>query len=60
MLPDERQPEIFRDEIQPSLRPGKVLVAAHGLTLYFRRIELPDGVASVLVRAERAGEPGAL
>ena len=41
LLPDQRQAEVFQAEIRPNLRPGKVLVAAHGLALDFGRIERP-------------------
>jgi ketol-acid reductoisomerase len=55
LLPDQRQAEVFCRDIRPNLRPGKVLVAAHGLNLYFRRIEMPDGVAAVLVAPNGPG-----
>ena len=55
LLPDERQADVFRNEIRENLVPGDVLVAAHGFNLHFGRLDLPDGVAAVLVSPNGPG-----
>ncbi len=49
LLPDELQPEIFRHEIRDNLSPGKVLVFAHGFSVRFGQLDVPQGVSTVLV-----------
>jgi ketol-acid reductoisomerase len=49
LLPDQRQPDVFREEIRPWLAAGKTLVFAHGFALRYGLLDLPDGVAAVLV-----------
>ena len=49
LLPDELQPEIFRSEIRDNLSPGKVLVFAHGFSVRFGQLDVPQGVSAVLV-----------
>jgi ketol-acid reductoisomerase len=49
LLPDERQPDIFRNEIRENLSPGKVLVFAHGFSVRFGQLDVPPGVTTVLV-----------
>ena len=48
-MPDQLQPEIFGDEIRDRLSPGKVLVFAHGFSVRFGRLDVPEGVSAVLV-----------
>lgn len=49
LLPDQRQPEIFRDEIRGHLSPGNALVFAHGFGVRFAELDVPEGVLSLLV-----------
>ncbi len=49
LLPDQLQPEIFRNDIRDRLSPGKALVFAHGFSVRFGRLDVPEGVASILV-----------
>ena len=49
LLPDQLQPEIFGDEIRDRLSPGKVLVFAHGFSMCFGQLDMPQGVSAVLV-----------
>ena len=39
LAPDEDQGVIYRDEIEPNLRPGAALAFAHGLNVHFKLIE---------------------
>lgn len=52
LVPDEVQPALYRDEIEPQLRPGAALVLASGYNLAFGGIEAKPGV-DVLLFAPR-------
>jgi len=55
MLPDEVQGQVFRDEIEPVLRPGATIVFPHGFTIAFGVIEPPEGHDVVLVAPKGQG-----
>lgn len=38
LLPDERQPEVFKQEIEPHLTTGKALAFAHGFNVHFHQV----------------------
>jgi ketol-acid reductoisomerase len=70
LAPDLEQPALFRDHIAPNLRPGQLLLFAHGFAIRFGWIAPPDGVDVAMVApkapghrvrevfAEGAGVPG--
>jgi ketol-acid reductoisomerase len=39
LAPDEHQPKLYREEIEPHLRPGAALAFAHGFNIHFQQIE---------------------
>ena len=41
LLPDEKQAEIWRDEIADGIAPGNLLMFAHGFAIHFGQIEPP-------------------
>ena len=38
LIPDEVQAQVYRDELEPHLRPGSALAFAHGLNIHFKLI----------------------
>jgi ketol-acid reductoisomerase len=70
LAPDEHQARLFREEIAGGLQPGNALLFAHGFSIHFGQVPLPDGVDVLmcapkgpghLVRrtyTEGAGTPG--
>ncbi len=52
LVPDEVQPEVFRQAVEPHLERGKALVFAHGFCIRYGLIEPPPGV-DVLLLAPR-------
>src|SRR5262245_8963967 len=56
LLPDEVQPEIFRDQIRPRLAPGHALVFAHGFSLRYGLIDVPGGVDVLLLAPRLPGQ----
>jgi len=55
LLPDERQPEVYRAEIEPNLRPGHALVFAHGFNIHFNQITPSLDIDVLLVAPKGPG-----
>lgn len=55
LLPDERQPEVYRQEIAPHLAAGKALLFAHGFNIHFSQIVPPSDVDVLLVAPKGPG-----
>ncbi|MHB1629931.1 MAG: ketol-acid reductoisomerase [Bacilli bacterium] len=55
LLPDETQARVYREEIEPHLRPGQTLMFSHGFNVHFRQIVAPDHVDVVLVAPKGPG-----
>ena len=54
-LPDEVQPGVYAEKIQPSLSDGMTLVFTHGFNIHFKTIEPPAGVNVVMVAPKGPG-----
>ncbi len=39
LAPDEHQPRLYREEIEPNIKPGAALAFAHGFNIHFQQIE---------------------
>lgn len=39
LAPDEHQPKLYREIIEPNLKPGAALAFAHGFNIHFQQIE---------------------
>ncbi|MBF0474993.1 MAG: ketol-acid reductoisomerase [Deltaproteobacteria bacterium] len=55
LVPDERQAKIYRDEIEPELTPGKMLMFSHGFNIHFGQIVPPKGVDVAMVAPKGPG-----
>ncbi|WP_060206840.1 ketol-acid reductoisomerase [Sporosarcina koreensis] len=55
LLPDERQKQVYDEEIQPALKAGKSLVFAHGFNVHFGQIKPPADVDVFLVAPKGPG-----
>jgi ketol-acid reductoisomerase len=55
LLPDERQAEIWADEIRDGIAPGNLLMFAHGFAINFDQIEPPAGVDVGMVAPKGPG-----
>lgn len=44
LLPDEKQAQVYRENIEPNLTSGKYLAFAHGFNIHFDQIVAPEGV----------------
>jgi len=48
LLPDEMQPNVYRQMIEGKLKPGKTLVFASGFNIHFKWISVPEHVDVVM------------
>jgi len=55
LLPDERQGEVWREEIAAGIEPGNLLLFAHGFSIHFGEIEPPGGVDVGMVAPKGPG-----
>ncbi len=56
LIPDEVQPEVFRDQIAPGLQNGDTIVVASGYNVHFDLLDVPDDVDIVMVAPRMIGE----
>src|ERR671913_1725141 len=55
LLPDERQPAVFRAEVGPNLSEGDLMLFAHGFNIHFNQISVPPDVDLGLVAPKGPG-----
>ncbi|MCY0875804.1 MAG: ketol-acid reductoisomerase [Firmicutes bacterium] len=55
LLPDETQARVYREEIEPYLRPGQTLMFSHGFNIHFRQIAPPSFVDVIMVAPKGPG-----
>ena len=44
LIPDEKQADVYKDEIGPNLKKGSALAFAHGFNIHFKQIVPPADV----------------
>jgi len=55
LLPDEFQKDVYRNELAPYLKPGKILSFAHGFNIRFELIKPPEFVDVVMIAPKGPG-----
>ena len=55
LIPDTIQGTIYREEIEPNLAPGNMLMFAHGFNIHFGGITAPKGVDVSMVAPKAPG-----
>ncbi|MBF2099078.1 MAG: ketol-acid reductoisomerase [Gloeomargaritaceae cyanobacterium C42_A2020_066] len=55
LLPDEVQKTVYKTEIEPHLKPGKVLAFAHGFNIHFAQVVPPAEVDVIMVAPKGPG-----
>ncbi len=55
LLPDERQPAVFENEVEPNLSEGMLMLFAHGFNIHFNQIVVPPEVDLGLVAPKGPG-----
>ncbi len=55
LLPDEKQPAVYRNEVEPNLSDGDLMLFAHGFIIHFNQISVPPEVDLGLVAPKGPG-----
>ncbi|PHS03210.1 MAG: ketol-acid reductoisomerase [Blastopirellula sp.] len=55
LLPDEVQGDLFKNEIEPNIEAGNILMCSHGFNIHFSQIVPPAGVDALLVAPKGPG-----
>ena len=55
LLPDELQGDVYRNDILPRLKPGKLLMCSHGFNVHFNQVVPPKGIDIALVAPKGPG-----
>ncbi|HXF56565.1 MAG TPA: ketol-acid reductoisomerase [Actinomycetota bacterium] len=55
LLPDPAQPAAYEADVGPNLRPGSLLMFAHGFNIHFHQIRPPEGVDVGMVAPKGPG-----
>ena len=55
LTPDTSQPEIYKQQIAPNLKPGSMLMFAHGFNIRYRTIECAKGIDVAMVAPKAPG-----
>ena len=55
LVPDELQGDLFKNEIEPNLKPGAILMCSHGFNIHFGFIKPPAGHDALLVAPKGPG-----
>jgi ketol-acid reductoisomerase len=55
LLPDETQKTVYKHEIEPHLKEGKVLAFAHGFNIHFAQVVPPPDVDVVMIAPKGPG-----
>ena len=54
LVPDEKHPVVYAD-IEPNLRPGKLLMFAHGFNIHYQQVKPPSFVDVAMVAPKSPG-----
>ena len=55
LIPDEKQADVYKNEIAPNLKPGSALAFAHGFNIHFQQIIPPADVDVFMVAPKGPG-----
>lgn len=55
LIPDEKQADVYTNEIAPNLKPGSALAFAHGFNIHFKQIVPPADVDVFMVAPKGPG-----
>jgi ketol-acid reductoisomerase len=55
LLPDEKQPAVYRSEVEPNFSDGDLMLFAHGFNIHFNQIVVPPEVDLGLVAPKGPG-----
>ena len=56
LLPDEIQPDIYKEFVEPNLKKGAALEFAHGFAITYKLITPPEGVDVIMMAPKSPGD----
>jgi ketol-acid reductoisomerase len=55
LVPDQTQKKVYEESILPNLKPGNMLMFAHGFNIHFKQIEPPAGIDVTMIAPKAPG-----
>lgn len=55
LVPDELQPQVYKDAIKPGIEPGNAIVFSHGFNIHYNQIIPPEDVDVFMVAPKAPG-----
>ncbi|WP_287386370.1 ketol-acid reductoisomerase [Lachnospira sp.] len=55
LINDEKQAKLYKEDIEPNLEPGNMLMFAHGFNVHFGLIKAPEGVDVTMIAPKAPG-----
>ncbi len=55
LIPDEVQPEVYTNAIEPGIEPGNAIAFSHGFNIHFNQIVPPDDIDVFMVAPKAPG-----
>ena len=55
LLPDQYQAKVYKEEVEPNLKPGAALAFAHGFNIHFKQIVPPADVDVIMIAPKGPG-----
>ncbi|SDW94768.1 ketol-acid reductoisomerase [Marininema mesophilum] len=55
LMPDEIMPRVYKEEVEPHLKPGSALFFSHGFNIHFEQIQPPSNVDVALIAPKGPG-----
>jgi ketol-acid reductoisomerase len=55
LTPDEKQADIYKEVVEPNLKPGNALAFAHGFNIHFKQIVPPADVDVIMIAPKGPG-----
>ena len=55
LIPDEFQAQVYKKDIAPHMKPGKVLCFSHGFNIHFKQIVPPPDVDVIMIAPKAPG-----
>lgn len=55
LTPDEKQADIYKQDIAPNLKAGKTLAFAHGFNIHFKQIVPPEDIDVIMIAPKGPG-----
>jgi len=55
LVPDQYQPQVYAQEIEPYITPEKTLIFSHGFNIHYHQIEPPENIDVIMIAPKGPG-----